>query len=179
MSSNGDRGSSGRDFRNAYAIVLAKLGRRDHTEKELRTALRRKLLPEGAIDRAIEKAREQALVDDVRFAERRARSAASVGVRGPRKVMAALRQKGISGEAAEAAVREAFAPSSDLDERLVSLASRTLRRARGETLRIRKTKALRSLVARGFALRSARRALDVALNAAISENPLDDRSADD
>jgi regulatory protein len=139
--------------------MLAKLGRRDHTEKELTTALRRKLAPEAAIERALAKLRDQGLVDDRKFAERRARSAASSGLRGPRRVVAALRQKGVAAETASSVAKEAFSPTSDLEEKLVKLAARQLRRARAETGRERRMKALRALVSRGFGLGESRRAI--------------------
>ena len=152
-------------------MVLAKLGRRDHTEKELVTWLERKLVPDAAIERALAKVKEQGLVDDRRFAERRARGAAAAGLRGPRRLVAALRQKGVSSETATAVAKEAFAPTSDLEDNLVKLAGRLLRRARAETSRERRMKALRSMVTRGFDLSESRRAIARAEKEATDGGP--------
>ncbi|HRB13071.1 MAG TPA: recombination regulator RecX, partial [Vicinamibacteria bacterium] len=54
--------------RNAFALILAKLGRRDHTEKELERALGRKGYSEEATAAALRRAKREGLVDDERLA---------------------------------------------------------------------------------------------------------------
>ena len=54
--------------RNAFALILAKLGRRDHTEKELLSALGRKGYAEEAAMAALGRAKREGLVNDERLA---------------------------------------------------------------------------------------------------------------
>ena len=160
--------------RNAFAFVLAKLGRRDHTEKELRTALARKEYPVEAVEAALAKARREGLVNDERLARGLARMTARVGKRGPRKVVATLRQKGISAETAQAVTKEAFATSEEAPEGLLRFATRLLARAKGDTLKEKRTRVLRSLLTRGFELSEARRVVRLAENALMTENTAND-----
>ena len=83
---------------------------------------------------------------------------------------AALRKKGIPGEADRAEATEDFASSEEGRANLVRFAARLLSRAKGDTIREKRARVLRSLMARGFALSEARRALGLAENALIEEN---------
>lgn len=156
--------------RNAFALILAKLGRRDHSQKELERALGRKGYSEEAVDAALRRARREGLVNDARLAETIARMNARSGKRGPLRVVATLRQKGIAKDAAQTAAKEAFADSEEAQANLVRFATRLLRRARGETMREKRVRVVRSLMGRGFGLSQARRALGLAENALIEEN---------
>jgi regulatory protein len=164
--------------RNAFALILVRLGRRDHTEAELRRALANKGFPEPAVESAIHRARREGLVDDVRLAGAMARLAARSGKRGPRRLVATLRQKGVSTEVARAAAKEAFAASDEGETSLIRFATRLLERARGETLKERRIKAVRSLLGRGFELSEARRVLRIAENALMIENRGNDADPD-
>lgn len=170
MSSGTQSPDSPAQARNAFAFILAKLGRRDHTEKELRTALLRKEYPEEAIAAALDRAKREGLVNDERLALTVARSTARGGKRGPRRVVATLRLKGISAETAQAVTKEAFAASEEAPEGLLRFATRLLKRAKGDTLKEKRTRVLRSLLGRGFELSEARRALRLAENALMTEN---------
>ena len=174
MSSTGD--SSASQSRHAFSLIQAKLGRRDHTEKELVTALQRKEIPREAIDAALAKARHEGLVDDQRLASRLAHNTAGAGLRGPRRVIAKLRQKGINAETAKAVTKEAYAPGAEQEALLAGLAGRLLQRTRDNDPRSRRLKVLRSLVGRGFELSDARRALREAETALMTENGRDDGS---
>ena len=160
----------------AFALILEKLGRRDHTEKELVTALLRKEVPRAAVHAAIVKARREGLVNDLRLAARLARNAAGAGLRGPRRVVAKLRQKGVAAETAKAATREAYEPSEEQEALLIGLAGRLFQRARAADPRSKRLKVLRSLVGRGFELSDAKRALRSAETALMIENRRDDAS---
>jgi regulatory protein len=162
--------------RNAFALVLARLARRDHTEHELMRALARKGFPGEAIEHALARARRQGLIDDERFARALAQSTARSGKRGPRRVVAALRRKGIASEVAQTAAKQAFPASEGVEAGLVRLAARLFERARGHTLREKRARVLRSLLGRGFALAEARRALKLAETALLVENRHDDPS---
>ncbi len=164
--------------RNAFALILTKLGRRDHTEKELARALAAKEFPEAAIESALNRAKREGLVDDVRLANNLARMTARTGKRGPRRVIATLRQKGIDAETAQAAAKAAFATSDDAGANLLRFTARLLERAKGETLKEKRIKVLRSLLGRGFELSEARQALRLAENARMTENGADDANAD-
>jgi len=175
---NSDDEPSSRDpaaqIRNAFALILAKLGRRDHTEKELLSALGRKGYDEEAAAAALRKAKREGLVNDERLAGAIARMNARSGKRGPRRVEAALRLKGIAAGTARTVTREAFAGSNEGEENLVRFATRLLRRARGETSREKRARVTRSLVGRGFGLSEAKQAVRLAQNALIVENTADD-----
>ena len=140
------------------------------------TSLQRKEIPRGAIDAAMAKARREGLVDDARLASRMAHHTAGAGLRGPLRVIAKLRQKGIDGEMAKAATKEAYAPSEEREALLSSLALRLLQRARATDPRSKRLKVLRSLVGRGFELSDAKRALREAETALMTENRGDDAS---
>ena len=174
MSSDSDDELSPQDLaaqkRNAFALILAKLGRRDHTEKELERALARKGYSEEATGDALKKARREGLVNDERLAGTIARINARSGKRGPRRVVATLRQKGIPSATAQAATKEAFSGSDEGEANLIRFATSLLRRARGEALREKRVKVVRSLMGRGFELSEAKRALGIAENALMVEN---------
>ncbi|MBK5255430.1 MAG: regulatory protein RecX [Vicinamibacteria bacterium] len=165
--------------RNAFALILAKLGRRDHTELELRRSLAAKGVPEPAAESALERARREGLVNDLRLATAAARLTARSGKRGPRRLVATLRQKGISAETAEAAAKEAFTASEEGEANLVRFAGRLLEKARGETRREKRARVVRSLLGRGFELSEAMRALRLAENALMAENSADDSDSDE
>ena len=160
--------------RNAFALILARLGRRDHTEKELATALGRKGYSEEAAMAALRRARREGLVNDERLAGTIARISARSGRRGPLRVVATLRQKGIAAEIARAVTKEAFAGSDEGETNLIRFATRLLKRAKGETPREKRTRVVRSLMGRGFGLSEAKRALRLAENALMVENRGDD-----
>jgi len=160
--------------RNAFALILAKLARRDHTEKELERSLARKGYEEGAVESALARAKREGLVNDTRLAESIARANARSGRRGPLRVVATLRGKGIAAETARAAAKEAFADSDEGETNLVRFATSLLRRAKGETVRERRVRVVRSLMGRGFGLSEAKRALRLAENALMVENSGDD-----
>jgi SOS response regulatory protein OraA/RecX len=165
---------SERSRRNAFALILARLGRRDHTEHELVSALAGKGIPEHAIEHAVARARREGLIDDERFARALALRSARSGKRGPRRVIAALRQKGIAPGTAQAAAKEAFAASEEVEAGLVRLAVRLFERARDPTLKGKRGRVLRSLQGRGFELSEAKEALQVAENALMTENRTDE-----
>ena len=160
--------------RNAFALILAKLGRRDHTEKELLQALGRKGYAEEAAVAALGKAKREGLVNDERLASRIALTSARSGQRGPRRVEATLRQKGIGQKTAQEATKAAFTASEEAEESLIRFATRLLRRARGETRKDKRIRVIRSLMGRGFPLSDARKALGIAENALMEENRPDD-----
>jgi SOS response regulatory protein OraA/RecX len=178
LSSPGDEELSPQELaaqsRNAFALILAKLSRRDHTESELERALGRKGYSEEATRAALLKAKREDLVNDERLAGTIARINARSGRRGPLRVLATLRQKGIASSTAQAATKEAFAGSGEGDARLIRFAANLLRRAKGATRREKRVRVLRSLLGRGFGLSDAKRALGIAETALMDENKAND-----
>ncbi|MEO5762481.1 MAG: regulatory protein RecX [Vicinamibacteria bacterium] len=172
--SDADASARKAQTRDAFALILAKLGRRDHTEKELERALLRKEYPPEAIEIAIGRAKREGLVNDVRLAGVIARITARSGKRGPRKVVATLRQKGVCAELAQAATKEAFSSTDEGEENTIRFVTRLLERARGETAKDKRIRVLRSLLTRGFELDEARRVVRIAENALMTENASDD-----
>jgi regulatory protein len=178
LSSPGDDELSPEDLaaqaRNAFALILAKLSRRDHTEKELERALARKGYSEEAALAALRKAKREGLVNDERLAGAIARVNARSGKRGPRRVLATLGRKGISSATARAATKEAFGGSEEGEANLIRFATSLLRRAKGDTRREKRARVVRSLIGRGFGLSEAKQALGVAENALMDENRAND-----
>ena len=165
--------------RSAFALILAKLGRRDHTEKELLTALGRKGYSEEAARAAVRRAKRQGLVNDERLAGTIARLHARSGRRGPLLVVAKLRHKGIAADTARAITKEAFAVSDESESNLARFVESLLRRARGKTPGEKRVRVVRSLLGRGFGLSEAKRALRLAENASMVENRGHDEGADE
>jgi regulatory protein len=169
----------GTQTRSAFAFILAKLGQRDHTEKELKAALARKGYSEEKAEASLARARREGLVNDERLARNLAGINARTGKRGLRRVVAILRHKGIPAQTAQAAAKAAFAESEEAEPSLIRFATRLLEQARGDTLKEKRLRVLRSLVSRGFELSEARRALGLAENALMIENRAHDADADD
>mgnify|MGYP000899039460 CR=1 FL=1 len=174
MSSGSRPDGAEAEARRAFSVILARLTRRDHTEAELSRALGRMEFSPEAVEAALARAGRDGLINDARVAGALARAGAASGRRGPRRVLATLRLKGIAPETAAVATKAAFEDSEVIDTKVARLAERLLRRARGTTPRERRLKAVRSLMSRGFPLADARRAVSLAENALINENRKDD-----
>jgi len=93
----------------AYVDALRRLGRRDHSEQELRRALARQGYDEGVIDRVVAKLRGERALDDRRFAEAYSRSRLSHHGLGRQRIRQDLRRRGVARPTAEAGLHEALA----------------------------------------------------------------------
>jgi regulatory protein len=93
----------------AYVDALRRLGRRDHSEQELRHALARRGHDEGVIDRVVARLRGERALDDRRFAESYSRSRLSHHGLGRQRIRQDLRRRGVARGAAEAGLKEALA----------------------------------------------------------------------
>ena len=82
----------------AYQRALRRLARRDHSEDELRRALRTRGHTDEEIDQALIRLREQNYLDDDAFAERFARSRMTHRGHGRAKIRQGLKQRGLSRE---------------------------------------------------------------------------------
>lgn len=102
-------GADARPARSAFVDALERLARRDHSETELRRALRRAGHSAQDADAALERLRERRYVDDAAYAERFARSRIEHAGLGTRRVRQALRQRGVARGAAEEGIQKAAA----------------------------------------------------------------------
>jgi regulatory protein len=92
----------------AWQRALRRLARRDHSEVELRRALRARGHPTEEIDEALARLRERRWLDDGAYAERFARSRLAHHGLGRGRIRQGLRERGVSREQAEAGLRAAL-----------------------------------------------------------------------
>src|SRR3954469_37186 len=102
----------------ALAAATRALARRDYSERGLRDRLTRAGIDHGDLDETLDELRRVGLLDDERFAGRRARALAERG-KGDRAIRFDLRRQGIHAELVEAAVAE-LEPESERAARIVS-----------------------------------------------------------
>ena len=91
-----------------YVYGLAALGRRELTERQLRTRLLRRGCATDDIDAAIVRLRRDGVLDDQRAALAFARTEARIKHRGPLRIQRALETMGIDRQAARHATDEGF-----------------------------------------------------------------------
>jgi regulatory protein len=109
-----------------YTYGLAALGRRELTERQLRTRLVRKGCDAVDIDAAIARLKKDRVLDDQRAALAFARTEARVKHRGPLRIQRTLETMGIDRQAARNATEEGF-EERPVDEALESALRRKLR----------------------------------------------------
>ena len=133
----------------AYHRALLRLGRRDHSEAELRRALLGRGHPPEEVEAALERLRAKRYLDDPAFAERFARSRLAGRGQGRLRVRQGLRERGVERRVAEAGLRAALRDVPEA-EVLDGVARRywRLRASDEPALRIRKLWAF--LLRRGF-----------------------------
>ena len=141
----------------AYEAALTALDSRARTARELERALLNKGYVRPAVEAAVERLRENRLIDDARIAGRIAESSADkpVGVYALRRK---LKAKGISDEDADAAL-EAF----DDDQQQAAArraAEKLLKRYEGLPRREARAKLSQALARRGFSWEAVRAAVD-------------------
>ena len=145
----------------AYEAALTALDSRARTARELERALLNKGYVRPAVEAAVERLRENRLIDDARIAGRIAESSADkpVGVYALRRK---LKAKGISDEDADAAL-EAF---DDNQQQAAArrAAEKLLKRYEGLPRREARAKLSQALARRGFGWDSVRAAVDALLS---------------
>ncbi len=137
--------------------ALYYLSGRDYAAKELERKLSRSSDTETA-KAVVERLEEVGLVDDSAYAERLARSFANYRLYPRRRILAALREKGISREDAEAAIEKL-----DIDDSEVALAllrKKYYNKMRSEADR---EKTAAALVRAGFGFQTVRQAMALAV----------------
>ena len=136
----------------AFTVALKLLSIRELSETQLRSRLTRRQLDSDDIDTAIARLRADGTLNDRRVALALARMESAIKHRGRARVIQKVRQAGIDGDIAAAAVREVF---EDVDEN--ALLDRALeRRLRGKSPRDLdergRARVVRALAAQGFSL---------------------------
>ena len=136
----------------AYLTALTLLGSRELSELQLRQRLARRKHATTDIDAAVARLKEDGTLSDRRVAVAAARLESSVRHRGRARVLQKIRQLGIDGSTAEAAVSDVFA---EIDE--TAILDRALeKRLRGQSPKDLDEKArakiVRALVGQGFSI---------------------------
>ena len=136
----------------AFTVALTLLSARELSESQLRARLKRRQIEDGDIDAAVTRLKADRTLDDRRVARAIARMESAIKHRGRARVIQKIRQAGIDGDTAEAAVREIL---EEVDEN--ALLDRALeRRLRGQEVGDLDDKGrariIRGLAAQGFPL---------------------------
>ena len=138
----------------AFTIALTLLSARELSETQLRARLTRRKLDPDDIDTAIARLKQDGTLDDRRVAVALARLESAIRRRGRARVMQKIRQAGIDGSIAEAAVAEVF-QDVDENELLQHALDRRLRGKPPRDLDERgRARIVRGLMAQGFTLES-------------------------
>ncbi len=111
-----------------YVYGLGALGRRELTERQLRTRLVRRGCAPEAIDAAIARLKGEQILDDNRAARAFARTEARVKHRGPLRIQRALETMGVDRQTARDATEEGF-EERPAEEALEAALQRKLRGA--------------------------------------------------
>ena len=122
---------------------------REHTEKEIASALRRSAYPEMIVAQVLSMLTASEIVSDERFAASWVRHRAKT--RGRRSIAAEMKQKGVSAEETEKALEEW--PEEEELQSAVKLAEKLLRQGKDEQ------HALQALLRRGYSYTMARKAV--------------------
>jgi regulatory protein len=132
-----------------YGRALARLARRDHSEQEIRRALRRDGFAEEEIEGTVARLRRDRYLDDAGFAARLARSRMAHAGVGRNRVRLELRKKGVKRSVAEAGLSEALTEVAEADV-IDGLARRFWKSRDADEPRHRLRKLWAFLLRRGF-----------------------------
>jgi regulatory protein len=99
--------------RSAYGSALRRLARRDHSERELRTALLAEGHEEGEVEECLTRLRTARYLDDRRFAETFTRSRLAHHGQGRARIRHGLRTRGVAGEVVERALEQIAGDGSE------------------------------------------------------------------
>ena len=123
---------------------------RPHSEKELEKKLRGKGFSAAVVNEALEKLHDLKYLDDASFAVQWAHNLAVNKLRGNRKIIASLREKGVVAELILAAVEEARREISE-EEAIAFLIKKKASRKKLDILDLKEKKRIfQSLMGRGF-----------------------------
>ncbi|HBE90035.1 MAG: hypothetical protein A3E37_03435 [Candidatus Andersenbacteria bacterium RIFCSPHIGHO2_12_FULL_46_9] len=99
---------------NPYYVAQDILSRRDHSEFELRTKMRRKKFSPAEIDDAVAKLKKLNLINDQNFASMFIENTLLFKSVGPKYLAHKLKQKGLMSSLIEAALAAAFTPGREV-----------------------------------------------------------------
>jgi len=147
----------------AYQRALRFLGRRPHSEVELREKLTKGQAPEDAIERVIARLKDRALIDDVAFAKAWVENREMYRPRAAKALRAELRRKGIAAQAIQAALE-------DFDETSAAAkaAAKAWRKYRGLPEPVARRRLTGYLSRRGFNYRLCKTIVEKALRGALT-----------
>jgi regulatory protein len=100
---------------NPYYVAQDILSRRDHSEFEFRTKMRRKHFSPDQIDDVVVKLKKMNLINDKKFAVMFVANTLLFKAVGPKYLSYKLKQKGIASSLIEAALAEAFPPGREAE----------------------------------------------------------------
>lgn len=148
----------------ARDTALNLLSFRARSASELRLRLRRKEFPAEVVDSCVTSLIEKGLVDDSSFAESFVRDRVRLRPRGPTRLMQELREKGVDGETAEAAVAEIMDGEGVSEVDLARAAAASWRRRSGEDRRKAGNRLYGFLGRRGFSRDAIRIVMEEVMN---------------
>ncbi|HET7274737.1 MAG TPA: regulatory protein RecX, partial [Longimicrobiaceae bacterium] len=148
----------------ARDTALNLLSFRARSASELRLRLRRKEFPAEVVDSCVTSLIEKGLVDDSSFAESFVRDRVRLRPRGPTRLMQELREKGVDGETAEAAVAEIMDGEGVSEVDLARAAAASWRRRSGEDRRKAGNRLYGFLGRRGFSGDAIRIVMEEVMN---------------
>jgi regulatory protein len=109
------RGETKVPARSAFASALRRLARRDHSEQELRQALRDEGQTDEDVAEALARVKTARYVDDGTYAERYTRSRLLGRGQGRMRIRQDLRTRGVASELVEQALRGAIAEGTETE----------------------------------------------------------------
>ncbi len=148
------------EFIRARDKAFRLLGIRAHSEMELRRKLKSGKFSSAVVERAIERCRELGYIDDGQFARARARILASGKLSGNRRIAFDLKERGVSGDIADAAIAEVDEEIAEEERIRLFLEKQRPVKTTGEkaedpsVIFKEKARLIRSLMGRGFPLDS-------------------------
>ncbi|QHW34905.1 RecX family transcriptional regulator [Paenibacillus rhizovicinus] len=150
----------------AYILALAHLGARQRTEKEIMRYLARKELDEHSTQKAIERLRQEGLVNDSIYAEQYAAQRMRSQLKGRRLLQQELQQRGIKKDTAKEAASKLNEESET--EIAIRAAMKKWPYIKGE-IRERKQKLAVFLLRRGFPSSTVREAVKAASDGVLED----------
>jgi regulatory protein len=147
-----DEELAGAEAEQARERALRLIGYRERSASEVRTRLVDDGYPTAIASRVVSRLQELQLIDDVRFADMWVRGRSSAGY-GQRRIRRELAEKGVAEEVVNDLL-SGLSEDEELDRALRSLRSRSI------GSRAEREKAIRSLLGKGFDMRTALAAVD-------------------
>lgn len=141
----------------ALMKLAALCSQAEHSSGEMTDKMRRWQLPADAQERILKRLRAEKYVDDERFCRLFVRDKLRFSGWGPRKIMQALRLKGVAEDTAEAGLAEISAEEwAEALRPVIAAKRRTLKAASPYELR---AKLMRFAMGRGFGMDTARQCI--------------------